>query len=182
MSESVLVALIGLAGSVITGLLGAFGSIAVVEMKGEAQNRNPGCGLIGLITVSSAVLGLILGLFLAPQVITLLKLEDSSSYVQPTSVPETPSRNQSVTIYLLGDPPAAAVADLTNKVSDNGRLEVKKIFVDPGDEIECLGECHYTHCDVPNEKGYYDYYVTVDNGRHIIPSYAQNCIIVPWGR
>ncbi len=77
MSDSVLVALIGLAGSLASGLLGAFGSMAVVEMKGEAENRNPGCGLIGLATVTAAVFGLIVGLLLAPWIINRLNLGEN---------------------------------------------------------------------------------------------------------
>jgi hypothetical protein len=102
MSDEVLVALIGLAGSVATGLLGAFGSMAVIEMKGEAKNLNPGCGLIGLATITAAVFGLIIGLLLAPWIINRLNLgenlEPTPSTVletsEPTPLATTPTVSQ----------------------------------------------------------------------------------------
>jgi hypothetical protein len=65
--------------------LGAFGSITVVEMRGEVEKKGLGCGLIGLVSVFTGTVGLVGGLLLAPGIIQAIGLNPVMEPIpQPT--------------------------------------------------------------------------------------------------
>lgn len=92
MSESLLIAIIGLAGAVLAGLIGAFGAIAAVEIKTKAGEKTAGgCGVIGLAASAMAAVGLVVGLLLGVSIVQNLGLTTT-----PPSVNVQPSATQVV--------------------------------------------------------------------------------------
>lgn len=112
MTESLLIAIIGLAGAVLAALIGAFGSIAAAEIKGKREGKSGdrglgfsgvSCGLVGLVTSIMETLGLVLGVLFGASIVQTTGIAPQPSAAIPTAsrpvVQSTPSAETSYAEY-----------------------------------------------------------------------------------
>lgn len=91
MSENLLIAILGVTGAIVAGLIGAFGVIQASEIKVRQGNvAAGGCGLIGLVASAMAAVGLVAGVFLGSSVVRNLGTTPvPTSLAQPNSTQGT---------------------------------------------------------------------------------------------
>ncbi len=109
MSEPLLIAIVGLVGSILGGFIAAFGALAAVESKRkEGTATFSGCGVIGLTASAGSAIGLVLGLLFAVFIVQHLGLEKPSpgKIDQPLRTQEPPPTQ--IVIVVTATPPLYA--------------------------------------------------------------------------